>query len=139
MDGVLAIVLAGVFWGSVGVFARMLSSYQLSPFYIVVLRAAVAVFCLGMYMVFFRRDLLVIKREDRWRFFLSGFVSLVLAHPVLFLAEANPIGDHDNFFIYISILCYFFARNIYAEPDYGTQVHRLGFGCDRSAARGQCF
>lgn len=93
MNGVLAIVLAGVFWGSVGLFARFLGAYQLSPFYIVVLRTSFAVLCLGLYLALFRRELLVIRREDRWRFLLAGFVSIVLAHPALFLAlEANAIA-----------------------------------------------
>ncbi len=50
MNGLGAIMLAGVFWASVGLFARFFAAYQLSPFYMVVLRTMFAVSCLGLYL-----------------------------------------------------------------------------------------
>jgi drug/metabolite transporter (DMT)-like permease len=93
MSGIISIVLAGVFWGTVGLFARFLEGHGLHPFYIVILRTAVAVLCLGCYLLLFQRDWLKIKKEDGWRFLLAGFVSIVLTHPALFLAlRANAIA-----------------------------------------------
>lgn len=93
MNGLGAIVLAGVFWASVGLFARFFAAYQLSPFYMVVLRTMFAVSCLGLYLGLFKRDLLIIHRRDIWRFLRAGFVTIVLAHPALFLSmQENAIG-----------------------------------------------
>jgi DME family drug/metabolite transporter len=93
VSGFGAIVLAGIFWSSVGLFARFLSAYQLNPFYMVVLRTLCAVSCLGIYLAVFKRQWLVIDRRDVGRFLRAGVVTIVLAHPALFMSlQANTIA-----------------------------------------------
>ncbi|MGI6129382.1 MAG: DMT family transporter [bacterium] len=117
MSGFSAIVLAGIFWASVGLFARFLGAYELSPFYMVILRTSVAVFCLGSYLVLFRRGLLVIDRCDFTRFVGAGFVAIVLTHPALFLSlQANAIAVATILLYTSPFYVIILSRFLYGEP-----------------------
>ena len=71
------IFLAGVLWGSMGIFVRVLNGKGLFSMEIVALRAIVTAIFMVVFLLFFHRDLLIIKWKDIWVFLGSGLGSIL--------------------------------------------------------------
>lgn len=74
--GVLYVLLAGILWGTMGVFVRNLNAYGLQALEITVLRVLTAFLVVGLYLLMFKRELLKIRLKDLWCFLGTGVVSL---------------------------------------------------------------
>jgi len=70
------VMLAGILWGSMGIFVRNLNAAGLATMDIVFLRSLAASLILFVFALFFRRDLLRLKLKDLWCFAGTGIVSL---------------------------------------------------------------
>ena len=71
------IFLAGVLWGSMGIFVRILNGKGLFSMEIVALRAVVTAIFMVVFLLLFHRDLLIIKWKDIWVFLGSGLGSIL--------------------------------------------------------------
>ncbi len=76
--GIIFVLIAAAFWGTMGVFVRYLNAAGLASLEITQIRITVGFLCIGCYLLLFRRDLLRIKRKDLWCFLGTGIVSLLL-------------------------------------------------------------
>lgn len=82
----LCIFLAGVLWGSMGIFVRVLNGEGLFSMEIVALRAIVTALSLLIFLLIFHRRLLKIKRKDLWVFLGSGLGSILFFNLCYFRA-----------------------------------------------------
>lgn len=73
----LFVILAGVLWGSMGIFVRRLQSLNLNTMEIVALRAFSTTALLFIFLLVFDRDKLRIKLKDIWCFIGTGIVSIL--------------------------------------------------------------
>lgn len=73
----LLILIAGVLWGSMGLFVRTLNAQGLASMEIVGLRAAVTAVALFLFLLLFDRKLFKIRLKDLWCFFGTGICSIV--------------------------------------------------------------
>jgi drug/metabolite transporter (DMT)-like permease len=80
------ILLAGVLWGSMGLFVRKLNALGLSSMEIVALRVSVTSIALGLYLLLFQRRLLKIRIRDIWCFLGTGICSIVFFNACYFTA-----------------------------------------------------
>jgi drug/metabolite transporter (DMT)-like permease len=80
------ILLAGVLWGSMGLFVRKLNALGLSSMEIVALRVSVTSIALGLYLLLFQRHLLKIRIRDCWCFLGTGICSIVFFNVCYFTA-----------------------------------------------------
>ena len=71
------IFLAGVLWGSMGIFVRVLNGKGLFSMEIVALRAIVTAIFMVVFLLLFHRNLLKIKWKDIWVFLGSGLGSIL--------------------------------------------------------------
>jgi drug/metabolite transporter (DMT)-like permease len=82
----ILILLAGVLWGSMGLFVRKLNSLGLASLDIVALRAIVTAIALFLYLFLFQRSLLKIRIRDIWCFLGTGICSIVFFNVCYFKA-----------------------------------------------------
>jgi drug/metabolite transporter (DMT)-like permease len=80
------IFLAGVLWGSMGLFVRKLNALGLASMDIVALRAMVTAIALFFYLFLFQRSLLKIRIRDIWCFLGTGICSIVFFNVCYFKA-----------------------------------------------------
>lgn len=73
----ILILLAGILWGSMGLFVRKLNSLGLESMEIVALRAIVTSVAMFLFLLFYNRGLLKIHIKDIWCFFGTGICSIV--------------------------------------------------------------
>ena len=73
----LFVLMAGVLWGSMGIFVRALNEEGLFSMDIVALRAIVAALSMLVFLVIFDKKLLRIKLKDIWVFLGSGIGSIL--------------------------------------------------------------
>ncbi|MGN0142472.1 MAG: DMT family transporter [Roseburia sp.] len=73
----LFIFLAGVLWGSMGLFVRRLNGLGLASMEIVALRAIVTAAAMLLYLLVFHREWLKFRLRDIWCFFGTGICSIV--------------------------------------------------------------
>lgn len=71
------ILLAAALWGSIGLFFHHLSDQGLNRFQIVAIRVNIAMFCLGLYLLWKDRRLFHIHWRDLWMFAGTGLCSLL--------------------------------------------------------------
>lgn len=71
------VILAGCFWGSIGIFVRHLNGLGLGSMEIVESRSAITGLVLLAALALFRRDLLKIRLKDIWCFAGGGLLSVV--------------------------------------------------------------
>ena len=77
--GVAAVLTAGCFWGSTGVFVRILDGYGYSPLTIVFVRMSIAFVIMFVVLnLLGRRELLRIRKKDIWCFIGTGVSSAIL-------------------------------------------------------------
>ena len=74
----LCVLLAGTLWGSMGLFVRKLNAVGLYALDIVQLRIAISLVLVGLYLLIFARDKLLVRLRDLWCFAGTGIVSLLL-------------------------------------------------------------
>jgi drug/metabolite transporter (DMT)-like permease len=82
----ILILLAGVLWGSMGLFVRKLNSMGLVSMDIVALRAIVTSIALFLYLLLFQRSMLRIRILDIWCFLGTGICSIVFFNVCYFKA-----------------------------------------------------
>lgn len=71
------ILLAGILWGSMGIFVRVLTAQSLGSMEIVTLRAVFTASLLFIWLFLRKRELLNIRWKDLWCFLGTGFCSIV--------------------------------------------------------------
>lgn len=71
------ILLAGILWGSMGIFVRFLNQYHIAAINIVAMRAWVTVFVMMILLFFFDRSLFLIRWKDIWCFVGTGWGSIL--------------------------------------------------------------
>lgn len=74
----MAILLAGCFWGTMGIFVRHFSISGLGAMEIGQIRITAGLLMVGEYLILFHRDYLRVKWKDLWIFVGSGIGSLLL-------------------------------------------------------------
>ncbi|MGN0426289.1 MAG: DMT family transporter [Agathobacter sp.] len=80
------IVLAGVLWGSMGLFVRTLNEKGLQSMDIVALRAVVTAVALFVFLLFYDRRLFRIRVKDLWCFLGTGICSILFFNYCYFKA-----------------------------------------------------
>ena len=73
----ILILIAGILWGSMGLFVRTLNAQGLASMEIVGLRAAVTAVALFLFLLLFDRKLFQIHWKDLWCFIGTGICSIV--------------------------------------------------------------
>lgn len=71
------VLSAGILWGTIGLFVRVLNKENLASMDIVMLRAIVTSLLLFLYLLFYNRKLLIVRRKDIWCFLGTGLCSVV--------------------------------------------------------------
>lgn len=71
------ILTAGILWGSMGIFVRVLTAQSLGSMEIVTLRAIFTASLLFIWLFLWKRELLKIKWKDLWCFLGTGLCSIV--------------------------------------------------------------
>lgn len=82
----ILILIAGVLWGSMGLFVRTLNASGLASMEIVGLRAIVTAVALFLYLLAFDRKLFKIRWKDIWCFLGTGICSIVFFNYCYFKA-----------------------------------------------------
>ena len=77
MKGVLFVLLAGICWGSIGLFIRTFNRAGLYSMDMVVLRSVFTCLAMTLFLLFYDRKLLRIRLRDLWCFLGTGIVSMV--------------------------------------------------------------
>ncbi len=72
----MLILLAGILWGSMGLFVRGLNADGLTSLSIVEVRVLFAVMILGLFLLIYDRKLFRIRLKDIWCFIGTGIISL---------------------------------------------------------------
>ena len=72
-----AVLLAGILWGSMGIFVRKYNTWGLESLQIVAIRACVTAILLLLGLLLFRRELLKIRWKDIWCFLGTGLCSIL--------------------------------------------------------------
>ena len=85
------IILAAVFWGTLGVFATELNNIGLNSFQVSLLRALFSVLFITVVILFRDKKLFRINPRDLWMFFGTGIISYFLVNICNFTA-INMIG-----------------------------------------------
>lgn len=71
------VLLAGILWGTIGFFVRVLNAAGLSSMEIVMIRAVTTTILLFVYLAVTDKSLLKIRLKDVWCFFGTGICSIV--------------------------------------------------------------
>ena len=74
----VAVLAAGIFWGSMGLFVRTLNAAGFSSFEVAQARITTGLVLVGLYLLLFDRASLKVRWQDLWCFFGTGVVSLLL-------------------------------------------------------------
>ena len=80
------ILLAGILWGSMGLFVRTLNSLGLASMGIVSLRAIVTAISMLVFLLIFDRSRLHIRLRDLWCFLGTGILSIIFFNYCYFSA-----------------------------------------------------
>lgn len=82
----ILILVAGILWGSMGLFVRTLNAQGLASMDIVGLRAVVTAVSMLLFLLIFDRKLFVIRLKDLWCFLGTGICSIVFFNCCYFKA-----------------------------------------------------
>lgn len=74
---IAAVLLAGAFWGTMGIFVRTLSAAGYSSMELVAVRIFVTLISLGVYLLIGNRSKLKVRLKDLWCFFGTGIFSIL--------------------------------------------------------------
>jgi drug/metabolite transporter (DMT)-like permease len=86
LTGYTLVLLATVFYGTAGIFGRMIFRYESAPLTVTTVRAAIAVCLMFLGFLVFQRDLLKIKTRDIYVFALYGFIGITCSSLCFFYA-----------------------------------------------------
>lgn len=141
------IALAGILWGSMGLFVRTLNAKGLESMDIVALRAIVTAVSLFLFLLAYNRKLLRIRIKDAWCFLGSGICSILFFNYCYFKAIMMTSLSVAAVLLYtapaiVMILSYFFVwRKVYKKKinisDY--DFCGLYIGNRRHWGFGKCF
>ena len=84
LAGIGAVVLAGVCWGSIGLFIRTFNAAGLYSMDMVVLRSVFTCIAMLLFLLIYDRKLLRIRLKDIWCFVGTGIVSMVFSTSATF-------------------------------------------------------
>lgn len=109
------ILLAGLLWGSMGLFVRRLNAYGLESMEIVALRAIVTSAALALFLLIYDRSLFKIRWRDMWCFLGTGICSIVFFNYCYFKAITMTSLSVAAVLLYtapaiVMILSYFLFR-----------------------------
>lgn len=76
-SSIIYVILAGILWGCMGLFVRNLNRLGVATMGIVSVRAFITSAILFIYLIIFKRKLLVIKIKDIWCFLGTGILSVL--------------------------------------------------------------
>lgn len=74
----IAVLVAGIFWGFMGLFVRVLNAAGFGSFEVAQARITTGLLIVGIYLLIFNPGLLKIRLRDLWCFLGTGLVSLLL-------------------------------------------------------------
>ncbi|MDD7177105.1 MAG: EamA family transporter [Lachnospiraceae bacterium] len=116
----LLILIAGVLWGSMGLFVRTLNGQGLASMEIVGLRAAVTTVALFLFLLLFDRKLFHIRLKDLWCFLGTGICSIVFFNFCYFKAITMTSLSVAAILLYtapaiVMVLSYFLFREKLAK------------------------
>ena len=80
------IILAAIFWGSMGIFVNSLAEFGLTTVQICLLRSAASLLFMGGLILVKDRSLFKIRLKDIWMFLGTGIVSYFLFNNCYFIA-----------------------------------------------------
>ena len=75
---VLAVLLAGVFWGTAGIYVRTLEKYEIGQMQLVLFRALFSAIIFAFIVLFKDKKLFKVRIKDLWVFACGGLFSIVL-------------------------------------------------------------
>lgn len=84
--GLVSVLAAGTFWGTMGFFARSLYAAGFGPLEVAQTRITTGLVFVGLYILLFNRNLFKVKLKDIWCFLGTGIVSLLLFSTCYFSA-----------------------------------------------------
>ncbi|MBQ8165266.1 MAG: EamA family transporter [Clostridia bacterium] len=73
----LYVLLAGILWGTMGVFSTYLNSLGMGSFEVAQVRITLGLVIVAVYLVIFNRKMFKVKIKDLWCFFGTGVISLL--------------------------------------------------------------
>ena len=128
----ILILIAGVLWGSMGLFVRTLNASGLASMEIVGLRAIVTAVALFLYLLAFDRKLFKIRWKDIWCFLGTGICSIVFFNYCYFKAITMTSLSVAAILLYIApaivmLLSYFLFGEKLTERKLLSLVMRLLF------------
>ena len=125
--GIVAVLVAGCFWGSTGIFVRILDGYGYSPLTIVLARMSIAfVITLLVLLLSGRRKLLHIRMKDLWCFIGTGVSSAILLN--LFFSMSTVMNSLSLAAILLAtapIFVVLLAAPIFGEPITSVKIQAL--------------
>lgn len=74
--GVIFVLIAGMLWGTTGIYVRWFSKLGLSSLQITVFKMCIAAVVLLLWCLLFNREALKIDKKDIWVFICSGLISM---------------------------------------------------------------
>ncbi len=74
--GVIFVLMAGMLWGTTGIYVRWFTNLGLSSLQITVFKMFIAAVVLLLFCLIFDREALKINKKDIWVFFCSGLISM---------------------------------------------------------------
>lgn len=73
----LAVILAGILWGTMGLFVRYLTAVGFSLMQIAFMRVSITMVVIGLYIAIRDREAFRVKLRDLWCFFGTGILSIL--------------------------------------------------------------
>ncbi|MCL2493513.1 MAG: DMT family transporter [Clostridiales bacterium] len=115
--GVVAVLAAGCFWGTTGIFVRILDGFGYSPLTIVFARMSLAfVILLAAFALMKKLDLLHIRLKDLWVFIGTGVSSAILLNLFLSMStEMNTLALATVLLTTAPIFVVLLSRPIFGE------------------------
>ena len=74
--GIIYVIIAGMLWGTTGIYVRWFTNLGLSSLQITVFKMFIAAIVLLLFCAIFKRDALKINKKDIWVFICSGLISM---------------------------------------------------------------
>ena len=75
--GTVYVLLAAIFWGTIGLYVRRLSAAGLTTWDIALTRMGIGLAAMAIYLLLFQREKLAIRWQDLWLFAGTGILSLL--------------------------------------------------------------
>ncbi len=75
--GTAYVLLAAIFWGTIGLYVRRLRAAGLSTWDIALTRMGIGLAAMAAYLLLFQREKLSVRRQDLWLFAGAGILSLL--------------------------------------------------------------